>query len=178
MTVRKKPFIVPFLSIAYVVVVCSFSLLSIGIYQNFVSFQGYPVLPPHLPLSVNTGLPSKPSATPSTSGESSISSTETPPSSQASRPQLPPDAPNYMRLYPEMYAPGPQPGSEAARDMTLYLTFDDGPSKNTNAVLDILDQYGIKATFFVVPNDSQSCAERLREIHDRGHTIGVHLQRC
>ena len=29
----------------------------------------------------------------------------------------------------------------------VYLTFDDGPSENTNAILDILDDYGIKATF-------------------------------
>lgn len=177
MTLRKKPFIVPFISTVYVIAVCILSLFSIGIYQKSVSFQGYSVLPPHTPLAVNTGLHLESSTTPSTNGESTMSTTETSeasPSSQGSRPQLPPDAPHYMQLYPDMYAPGPQPGSEAARDMTLYLTFDDGPSKNTNAVLDILDRYGIKATFFVVPNDSESCAERLREIHDRGHTIGVH----
>ena len=33
---------------------------------------------------------------------------------------------------------------------TAYLTFDDGPSVNTDKVLDILDRYKIKATFFVV----------------------------
>ena len=32
----------------------------------------------------------------------------------------------------------------------VYLTFDDGPSSNTDRILDILDQYGVKATFFVV----------------------------
>ena len=32
----------------------------------------------------------------------------------------------------------------------VYLTFDDGPSPNTDAILDVLDQYGVKATFFVV----------------------------
>ena len=31
----------------------------------------------------------------------------------------------------------------------VYLTFDDGPSANTERILDILDQYGVKATFFV-----------------------------
>lgn len=35
----------------------------------------------------------------------------------------------------------------------VYLTFDDGPSKNTQRVLDILDRYGAKATFFVVGHD-------------------------
>lgn len=29
----------------------------------------------------------------------------------------------------------------------VYLTFDDGPSPNTTRILDILDQYGVKATF-------------------------------
>ena len=32
---------------------------------------------------------------------------------------------------------------------TCYLTFDDGPSENTKKILDILDRYHIKATFFV-----------------------------
>ena len=31
----------------------------------------------------------------------------------------------------------------------VYLTFDDGPSSNTDAILDILKQYDVKATFFV-----------------------------
>lgn len=40
---------------------------------------------------------------------------------------------------------------EALKDgiKTCYLTFDDGPSSNTKEILDILDQYHIKATFFV-----------------------------
>jgi len=38
---------------------------------------------------------------------------------------------------------------EPTPDRRVYLTFDDGPSENTPAVLDILDAYGIKATFFV-----------------------------
>ena len=32
----------------------------------------------------------------------------------------------------------------------VYLTYDDGPSANTEKLLDVLDQYGIKATFFVI----------------------------
>ena len=35
----------------------------------------------------------------------------------------------------------------------VYLTFDDGPSANTDRILDILNQYGVKATFFVVAKD-------------------------
>ncbi len=76
--------------------------------------------------------------------------------------------------YPDMVGPGFSPMEADQVQGTLYLTFDDGPSENTDAILDILDQYGIKATFFVVPNRSQACMERLQKIHARGHTIGVH----
>lgn len=53
-----------------------------------------------------------------------------------------------------------------------YLTFDDGPSKNTPKILDILDQYGVKATFFVMYNRGQD--EYYRQIVERGHTIALH----
>ena len=35
----------------------------------------------------------------------------------------------------------------------VYLTFDDGPSRNTDKILDILNEYGVKATFFVCGNE-------------------------
>ncbi|MEG0018495.1 MAG: polysaccharide deacetylase family protein, partial [Hydrogenoanaerobacterium sp.] len=38
---------------------------------------------------------------------------------------------------------------------TVYLTFDDGPSSITEKVLDILDEYNVKATFFVVGSDDE-----------------------
>ncbi|MCR5213092.1 MAG: polysaccharide deacetylase [Eubacterium sp.] len=56
---------------------------------------------------------------------------------------------------------------------TVYLTFDDGPSDHTDEILDILDEYGVKATFFVVEEDGRH-AKELKEIADRGHTIGIH----
>ena len=39
---------------------------------------------------------------------------------------------------------------EEKQRKVAYLTFDDGPSRNTIRILDILDEYGIKATFFVM----------------------------
>lgn len=39
--------------------------------------------------------------------------------------------------------------TEQSDEKVVYLTLDDGPSKNTQAVLDILDKYNAKATFFV-----------------------------
>lgn len=56
---------------------------------------------------------------------------------------------------------------------TVYLTIDDGPSENTPAVLDILDRYGCKATFFVVGHNPDSY-HWIAEAYRRGHTIGMH----
>ncbi|MBR3103999.1 MAG: polysaccharide deacetylase [Lachnospiraceae bacterium] len=54
----------------------------------------------------------------------------------------------------------------------VCLTFDDGPSRNTDAILDILDSYGIKATFFV--NGHPGFEDQYRRIVEEGHTIGMH----
>ncbi|MBO4364679.1 MAG: polysaccharide deacetylase [Eggerthellaceae bacterium] len=56
---------------------------------------------------------------------------------------------------------------------TVYLTIDDGPSENTQEVLDILDRYGCKATFFVVGHEPEYFY-MIKEAYDRGHTIGLH----
>ncbi len=55
-----------------------------------------------------------------------------------------------------------------------YLTFDDGPSRNTIRILDILDQYEIKATFFVMADSSPEAMQRYKEMINRGHTIALH----
>lgn len=55
---------------------------------------------------------------------------------------------------------------------TVYLTFDDGPSENTEKILDTLKAYGIKATFFV--NGYPRQAELYKRIVDEGHAIGNH----
>lgn len=56
---------------------------------------------------------------------------------------------------------------------TVYLTFDDGPSQNTGKILEILDHYQVKATFFVTGN-GQNYNHYIKEAHDKGHTIGLH----
>ena len=55
----------------------------------------------------------------------------------------------------------------------ICLTFDDGPSPLTERVLDTLDQYGVKATFFVTGAKSQYFYLLEREARE-GHGIGVH----
>lgn len=58
-------------------------------------------------------------------------------------------------------------------DKIVYLTFDDGPSANTQKILDILDVYGAKATFFVTGNN-QPYNHLIKTAHDKGHTIALH----
>ncbi|MFQ6130699.1 MAG: polysaccharide deacetylase family protein [Armatimonadota bacterium] len=55
------------------------------------------------------------------------------------------------------------------------LTFDDGPNPSlTPAILDQLDQYGAKATFFVIGKQAELYPELVREIHRRGHELACH----
>jgi peptidoglycan-N-acetylglucosamine deacetylase len=56
----------------------------------------------------------------------------------------------------------------------VALTFDDGPGPQTLQVLDILDKYGIKATFFMIGKNVDKYPEVAREIARRGHEIGNH----
>mgnify|MGYP004518575559 FL=1 len=55
-----------------------------------------------------------------------------------------------------------------------YLTFDDGPSKNTKQILDILKQYNIKATFFVLGSQVEIFPETTNRIYNEGHYIANH----
>ena len=57
----------------------------------------------------------------------------------------------------------------------VYLTFDDGPIPNiTPWVLDILDKYNIKATFFLVGDNVRKHPEEFKMIVERGHRVGNH----
>ena len=59
-----------------------------------------------------------------------------------------------------------------SKDRVCYLTFDDGPSDNTLKILDILDRYNAKATFFVIGNTGK--LDYVKQIHARGHVVGLH----
>ena len=56
----------------------------------------------------------------------------------------------------------------------VYLTFDDGPSENTEDVLKILKENDIKATFFVIGRDDEKSRKRYKKIVNEGHTIAMH----
>ncbi len=56
-----------------------------------------------------------------------------------------------------------------------YLTFDDGPDeKNTAAVLDILKQEGVKATFYVTGRNVRNFPDTAKRIFEEGHALGNH----
>lgn len=58
----------------------------------------------------------------------------------------------------------------------VYLTFDDGPSGRTQEILDILDKYDVKATFFVLGANVERNPETTKRIYDSGHFIASHGQ--
>ncbi len=64
---------------------------------------------------------------------------------------------------------GPKTGS------AIYLTFDDGPHPvHTPAVLDVLDRYGAKGTFFLIGNEAAAHPDVVRRLMTGGHAIGNH----
>ena len=57
----------------------------------------------------------------------------------------------------------------------VYLTFDDGPiPEATPFVLDTLDRFGVKATFFMVGDNVRKYPDIYRMVVERGHRVGNH----
>ena len=60
-------------------------------------------------------------------------------------------------------------------EMRIALSFDDGPLKGkTDKILDVLDRYNVKATFFMVGSQAEYCGETARRVVSEGHEIGNH----
>ncbi len=84
-----------------------------------------------------------------------------------------PEPISYQELYPDFYAPEPYHATQRVTG-TIYLTFDDGPSENTSQVLEILEREDVKATFFVTGRSNEEDLQRMRDIVEQGHTLGMH----
>lgn len=67
----------------------------------------------------------------------------------------------------------PASTSTSSNEKVIYLTFDDGPGPYTKRLLDILDKYGVKVTFFVTGGNSDYY-DMIGEAYRRGHTIALH----
>jgi peptidoglycan/xylan/chitin deacetylase (PgdA/CDA1 family) len=64
---------------------------------------------------------------------------------------------------------------KSSREKIVYLTFDDGPIPEvTPWVLDVLDRYQVKATFFCVGDNVRKYPEVYRHVLERGHRTGNH----
>ncbi len=68
----------------------------------------------------------------------------------------------------------PQTEAEQEPVTKVYLTFDDGPSSNTDEILDILAMYDVKATFFVTGKTQDMYLPLYQRIVEEGHTLGMH----
>lgn len=80
-----------------------------------------------------------------------------------------PDGSNGSEADRSSNSPFPSP------DKKICLTFDDGPDPQiTPRILDILSLYNVPAVFFLVGKRAEACPDLVREIYDRGHTVGVH----
>ena len=66
-------------------------------------------------------------------------------------------------------APQPDPSDPGSK--IIYLTFDDGPSKHTERLLEILDKYDVKVTFFVV---NYGYRDMIGKEAAAGHSVAVH----
>jgi peptidoglycan-N-acetylglucosamine deacetylase len=56
----------------------------------------------------------------------------------------------------------------------VALTFDDGPTKNVDQILPLLDKYHVKATFFLIGNDIEQHPKEAKKLVEAGHQIGNH----
>lgn len=57
---------------------------------------------------------------------------------------------------------------------TLYMTFDDGPSATTTELLDILNKYEVKATFFMLGPNMNRYPSEVKRIVKEGNGLGLH----
>jgi peptidoglycan-N-acetylglucosamine deacetylase len=67
-----------------------------------------------------------------------------------------------------------EPKTDCRIDNCIALTFDDGPTEFTSTLLDTLDQYDIKATFFYIGQQIEQYPKEVARAHKAGHEIGNH----
>ncbi len=70
--------------------------------------------------------------------------------------------------------PETQPVEQVDTGRYVYLTFDDGPSSQTEKIISILDEYNVKATFFVIGKEDEVSLQRYKMIVESGNSIGIH----
>jgi len=109
---------------------------------------------------------------PSSYGELTI----TVPISSVSKYLQNPTARKFANIPKPAEKPKPTPAAPTpiVANKTIALTFDDGPGPYTEKLLDILDKYDAKATFFLIGSKVSARANTLRRMQSRGHQLGNH----
>ncbi|KAB8239482.1 chitin deacetylase [Aspergillus alliaceus] len=64
--------------------------------------------------------------------------------------------------------------TKCTRPGTVALTFDDGPSVYTNQLLDLLNEYGARSTFFMIGDGSQAYPDVIQRMRREGHQVASH----
>ena len=81
----------------------------------------------------------------------------------------------FIGLSLVFFSPQKNSYADSDKEKTVYLTFDDGPTKFvTDQILDVLEEREIKATFFVIGKMANDYKEVLKRIYQGGHTIALH----
>ena len=82
----------------------------------------------------------------------------------------------YGAVYPRAQLFGPTT-CRTTSPRKLAITFDDGPNPViTPKLLDLLDRYNARSTFFLIGRYARQCPDLMREIVSRGHVIGNHTE--
>lgn len=92
--------------------------------------------------------------------------------------------PNTPAKQPQTPAPAPPPAQKPAappakpvnsgNGRPVYLTFDDGPHKVSGQILDVLDKYNAKATFFMLDGNMNQYPAAVKRMASSGHSLGLH----
>ncbi|RDU36962.1 hypothetical protein DRW41_09695 [Neobacillus piezotolerans] len=72
---------------------------------------------------------------------------------------------------PSVKPPAP---TASGKQRELYLTFDDGPHRVSNQILDLLDKYNAKATFFMLDGNMKQYPNAVKRMAASGHSLGMH----
>ncbi|WP_409271204.1 polysaccharide deacetylase family protein [Neobacillus sp. SCS-31] len=75
---------------------------------------------------------------------------------------------------PAQSKPSVKPPAPSGKQRELYLTFDDGPHRVSNQILDLLDKYNAKATFFLLDGNMKQYPGPVKRMAASGHSLGMH----
>ena len=82
-----------------------------------------------------------------------------------------------MLLVLPAYAEEGREITDARLQPAVAISFDDGPTEFTQPILDILEQYGCRATFFMVGTNMNLRPEMVKAVYESGNEVGLHTWR-